>query len=394
MKKKISITILFVLFIITAVSAQIENEINNFVDSTEITLNNGRKFLAKSIQDGNLQKSQEVFHYLMMKGEEKNCWSFSFKEQLLLSVVFRDWSGLLLKMENYTEQLPYLCYSNLVPVEDAIYAELRKILPEIENDNGIEKIEREDKELLKILFQLINVGSKNDEYDELLKNFKKNYPQSKYNNFIKDYLPAPKYKASISYSIGPKFSFLSGNFSDYFKNSTGFSFAMDFCISKVYVSMYMEVTSTKLLRPITLTNKNGVTHNFGVDESFIRSDIGLKTGYYLIRNNHIHLAPYATLLAGGFMESNLYEYESDTNKEYSIYDSFTPGVGVHFEYKLGGYKGKTIYPYYSIYGLDNSGYFSLKMDVGFVPIPKFDYLQAKGGMSYITLGLVWGIGVF
>jgi len=34
------------------------------------------------------------------------------------------------------------------------------------------------------------------------------------------------------------------------------------------------------------------------------------------------------------------------------------------------------------------------MDAGFVTIPSFKYLLAKGDMSYVSLGLVWGIGEF
>ena len=392
MKKKLVFAILFVLVFSVTTKAQIENEIKNYVDSTEILINNGRKFLAKSIQDGNLQKSQEVFHYLMMKGEERNCWSFSYKEQLLLNIAFKDVSATLKLIENYTDESVYLCYRNMEPVEDVIYSEFRKNKLTLENLKTSYTLEADDKEILKILFHILENGSKNDEYDAMIVGFNKQYPQSKYSKFVKSYLPAAKIKASIAYYIGPKFNFLSGNFSDYFNNSPSFAFSMDFCISKLYISMYMEGGNMKLIKPITLTNKNGESRDFMAGEMLNKMDIGFKTGYYLIRNKHIHVAPYATLLAGGFMESTLYDYENESNKEYSIYDSFTPGIGVHVEYKLGGYKSKTAAPY--MYGFENLGYFSLKMDAGFVTIPSFKYLPAKGDAAYITLGLVWGIGEF
>lgn len=392
MKKKHVFAILFVFAFSITAKAQIENEIKNYVDSTEILLNNGRKFLSKSIQDGNLKKSQEVFHYLMMKGEERNCWSFSYKEQLLLNIAFKDVSATLRLIENYSDESVYLCYRNMEPVEDAVYAEFRKNKPRLENLKTSDALEGDDRAILGILFYILENDTQSEQYNVLISDFKKKYPQSKYNKFVKNYLPTPKTKSSISYFLGSKFNFFSGNLSKYFNNSPTVAFSMDFCISKLYISMYMEGANLKILRPVTLTNKTGESHDFEAGDWFNKMDIGFKTGYYLIRNKHIHIAPYATLLAGGFMESTLYTTESDSNKEFSIYDSFTPGLGVNFEYKLGGYKSKTAAPY--MYGFENLGYFSLKLDAGFVTIPGFKYLPAKGDAAYITLGLVWGIGEF
>jgi len=394
MKTKILIGLIFVFAFSITASAQIENEIKNYVDSTEILINNGRKLLSKSIQDGNLQKSKEVFHFLMMKGEERNCWSFSFKEQILLQAAYSDWNALLKLVGNYSDEVNnFMCYRNLESIDDALYAELRKNAPTVDSISTNATFKQEDVAVLKILSHILQNGSQNGEYDALVISFKKKYPESKYTNFVKKYLPAPKIKASIAYSFGPKFSSLSGNLKNYFTNPTSFGVSMDFCVSKVYISMYMEGNAQmKLLQPIKLTKKGGESYSFDIGDKFSRLDVGFKTGYYLIRNKHFHLAPYVTLLAGGFLESNLYEYENETNKEFSVYDSFTPGLGVNFEYKLGGYKNKTNATY--MYGIENLGYFSLKMDAGFVTIPSFKYLLAKGDMSYVSLGLVWGIGEF
>jgi len=393
MKKKLVFAILFVFAFSISATAQIENEIKNYVDSTEIIINNGRKFLAQTIKNGDLKKSQEVFHYLMMKGEERNCWSFSYKEQLLLNVVFKDASSLLSLMQNYNDDGVFLCYRNLEPIEDALYSELRRNKPVIENLTDSKKLDSVDIEILKILVHILENGSKNDVYDGLIRDFKKTYPQSKYSNFVKKYLPAPTFKASVSYSLGPKFDVLTGNYGKYFHNPVNLSFGMDFCISKVYVSIYIEGSDMKLIKPITLNHTNGDSYNFTNGDIFTRMDIGLKTGYYVVRNKNLHIAPYVTLLAGSFLNSNLYSEYDEDNSEYDFYDGFTQSIGVHFEYKLGDIQMKSYNPYFNQFDVLKS-YWSLKFDIGYTSIPKFNNLLAKGNFSYASIGLVWGLGNF
>lgn len=277
-------------------------------------------------------------------------------------------------------------------IDDPLYESLRKSLPKIKEDITKITLHSEQKELLEILIHLVQFGSKNKEYDLLIGDFRKKYPATKYSNFSKEYLPNPTYKASITYFLGSKYTLFSQSITNLFDNNLGIAFSMDFCFSKVYFSMYMEGGSMKLLQPITLPNDNGDTHNFNIGSSFTRMDIGFKTGYYVIRNEKVHLAPYVTLLAGGFLESNLYNTENEYNKEFKIYDSFTPGVGLHFEYKLGSYKIKNYYQ--NIYSLGNTSYFSLKFDAGFETISKLKYMSLTANKTYMTLGIVWGMGNF
>jgi len=393
MKKRYFFTLLFFVFLNITAKAQIENEIKNYVDSTEILINNGRKFLAKTIQSGDLQKSQEVFHFLMMEGEERNCWSFSFKEQLLLNVVFKDASSLLSLMQNNNENGVQLCYRNMEPIEDVLYSELRKNKPTVEHIKSTENLKDDDVDVLKILFYFIENGAKNDVYDRLIRDFKKKYPQSKYTNFVKGYLPAPTFKASISYSLGSKYDVLTGNYAKYFHNPISLSFGMDFCVSKVYVSLYVEGSDMKLIKPIVLSQTNGDTNNFNDEDIFTRMDIGLKTGYCIVRNKNLLIAPYAALLAGSFLNSDLYSEYDINHSEYDFYDGFMPSVGVHFEYKLGDIQLKSYNPYINQFDVLKS-YWSLKFDLGYTSLPKFNNSLAAGNLIYASVGLVYGLGTF
>lgn len=395
MKTKILFLLFFMSLVSLKASAQIENEIKNFVDSTEILLNNSRKYLSQCLNDNKIEKSNEVFLFIMMKGEEKNCSSLDFKEQLLLLTIFKNWDAVLQKMGNYSIENEYACLQNPISIDDVIFKSLKINKDKIQEDLNKQDFNAEKKQILEILLHVINYGTKNDEYDALIKSFRKSYPNSAYITFVKNYLPEPKYKVSISYSTGPKFSFYTGKLAEHFKNPTGMSLSMDFNFSNVFVSLYVEGASNTLKKDVIMANKYNEIHSFKPGDKFSRTDVGFKTGYFVVRNKYFHFAPYASLLSGGYMNSNLYVNDANDSKEFSIYDSFNLGGGASFELKLKQYKSKTLSPYY-MYGLpnENIGYFGLKLDAGFVAIPKFDLTSAKGNMAYITLGLVWGIGEF
>jgi hypothetical protein len=271
------------------------------------------------------------------------------------------------------------------------------------SDLHSQKLNAENKALIEILLHIQQYGPYNDNYDLLIKKFRKNFPNTQYSKYTKKYLPEPNHGGSLSISIGPKFSNYFGNFNDYFKNSTAFSFSIDFCLPSVYASLSIEESAIELKKPISLTNKWNETHNFEKGNSFEISEIGLKTGIYLVRSKNIHIAPYCTLLARAYMNSDLYNstYNNNNNsnsnvspnKEFYIFESFTLGGGVHLEQRIWTFNNKNYNQYYPNNNIIG-GYISLKLDFGYSAIPKYIYTPAKGDMAYASIGLVWGLGNF
>jgi hypothetical protein len=67
------------------------------------------------------------------------------------------------------------------------------------------------------------------------------------------------------------------------------------------------------------------TLNFELNEKFSYLDAGLKGGYFIVRSNRFHLAPYASI-SGSHLESTKYDDPKDKDLEYEIFNSFTYGI--------------------------------------------------------------------
>lgn len=80
-------------------NAQIEKEINTYVDSTEILLTNGRKMLLEEIQLFNYPKATEIFYFLESKAEQKKCNVFNYTEELYISMLISNWNYFFKKLK-------------------------------------------------------------------------------------------------------------------------------------------------------------------------------------------------------------------------------------------------------------------------------------------------------
>jgi hypothetical protein len=76
MNTKILSIVVGIMFLNSSLFSQIENEITSFVDSTEITINNGRRLLVSKVQAGEKEKVLEIYNYLSQKTIGKSCAAF------------------------------------------------------------------------------------------------------------------------------------------------------------------------------------------------------------------------------------------------------------------------------------------------------------------------------
>lgn len=388
------ISLLFVFAFNFSTFAQIENEIRNYVDSTEMLMINGRKLLVNLVSEGKFEKSQEVYRYLQMKAEERNCAVFTFNEQLLLSIYFKDWEEVFSLMEKYSSEEIFLCFKT-DPIDKAILSALKTNMPVAEDVSLIVSLEKDEYDLLNILFYYLNYGSADSKYVSLITGFRTKYPHSKYLDFVNNYYPEIKKKEFFSYVLGPGLNYPGGQLYNYFETYPEISISADLSVSRIFISVYMNGSFVRLKKPLTLINASGITHNFVPGDSFQKMDMGVKTGYFLVRNKIIHIAPYASLLAGGYMESLLYRYNSGDNTEFTAYNGLTPGLGACFEMKLFKYNMKNI-PFYSYIPFINNinGFVGLKLDTGFNTVFKNSTQPVGGVFSYVKMGLSFGFGEF
>jgi hypothetical protein len=390
MKTRILSLLVFIFAGILSVQAQIENEIRNYVDSTELLMNNGRKLLVQKILDEDILKARKIFYYLKDESASKKCTSFYYGEELYIYMALSDWNNWFNHAEKISElNNQGICYNFTEKYSDKLYKFLYQKVDSIQKEVDLQDFNAEDRELLNIFLYLVKSGKVDDEYDLKVNNFKKKYKNSKYNNFLTQFLPAPTFKGAFAYSVGPTYIIPNQKLAEVFNSGYLFNLTMDFNIKKVYTSLYVNTGLLELATPIYFSdNNNNVVMTFNPGEKFSITGGGLSLGYFLVRSKIFHLTPFVTI--GGYtLESNLYEDERDP--EYQIYNSFTYGPGLHTELKLFEFNlDQGMYGYYG----QSKSYISLKLDAGYDFITKHNSVDFKGNQTYFRFGLSWGIGEF
>lgn len=160
---------------------------------------------------------------------------------------------------------------------------------------------------------------------------------------------------------------------------------MDVNVDRLFTSLYLHGANLKSTVPlIAITPRD--TLFFEIGDKFSYLDAGLRFGYFVLRSNRFHVAPYLSA-SGSLLESTLYEDPRDNKLEVRIFNTFTYGAGLHTEVKLHEYSN----PNY--YGL-NKGYLSLKLDAGYSKMSKIKALAKDGSMPYLMLAFVMGFGQF
>ncbi|RLD61651.1 MAG: hypothetical protein DRJ01_07530 [Bacteroidetes bacterium] len=389
MKNKITFCIICLILLSITVKAQIGNEIKSYVDSSEVLINNGRKLLLKKLLEGDIKKSKEIYQFLSSKTANKNYAAFNYTENLYINCLLSDWKEWVNKTMGYRQFYRDFCYQNCYEIEDRLYSEIVKKIDLIKSSVETSTLlNEEEKTALRIYLHLMEKGTADEEYNEMLKSFNKKFRTSKFNDFFNNYMPRVKVKSSFSWVFGSSGTFPTGKLSDNFSANATFLMGMDFNVGQIFTSFYINAGTLNLKIPFyAITETDSL--NFDKDEGFSYFEGGLKAGYFLVRNNKFHFAPYVTI-AGSNLKSTKFEVEED-EREIKIYNSFVTGPGIHAEFKLFDFEQKNIYNYaYPTY----KSFLSLKIDGGYNFITKFEHKEFEGNTAYLRMALVWGIGSF
>lgn len=386
MKKNLIIILIATLFPFNSFS-QIGNEIVSYVDSTEILVQNGRKLILKELIDSNLIKVKEIYDYLTEETKNKHYSAFYFLEDIYINMLVGNWETVDKLMLEYEKYKNKIIYPNSQELVQKLYHMTLHNSQAILSNCVSAQINEQAKMLIAALLQYIENGSSDKEYNEKLVSYKKKFNNPKYESFEKGFMPKKIIKASWNFSFGSGMVFTTGDLSKNFSSNASFNMGMDFNIHRVFTSLYLHGTSLKLQVPFTATS-NIETLDFELDEKFTYLDAGLKAGYFILRSNRLHFAPYASL-SGSFLESSIYDDPEDNDLEYEIFNSFTYGVGLHTEVKVLDFESKNMY-----YGGTSNGYFSIKLETGYNKILKFKDTYAIGDTPYFICALVLGFGQF
>ena len=386
MKNKI-LSMLFGLFILSGtVFSQIESEINTYVDSTEILVNNGKKLLLKKVQEKDYVKVTEIYNFLSAKTVDQKCFVFDYTEELYLFCFMSDSESWLNKAADLSKYKASTCYPTSLKIHNQLYEALRSNVDFFQQKMNSLALNTEDQALFDLYFYIIKNGGRDELYDQKVNKFNKLFPASRYKYFVNNYLPKPLSKFSMAYSFGAVGFYPNQKLADYFNSGVGFNMSWDLRFNKIYTSLYLNAGDLRLTKDLVPSN---YSHTFQPNDRFSYVDGGLIGGYYLIRSKKIHVAPYIAL-GGSSIQSNLYKESNENNKELFIYNSFFVGPGFHTEMKLFDYKSAYGYGYNSP---EMDFYFSLKLEGG------YNYITRKntflgGDISYVRAAIVWGIGSF
>lgn len=386
MKRNLLISILLVVLSALSTNAQIEHEINAYVDTTEVIIKNGRKLFIKTIKEKDDPKAREIYQYLESLGSTIVLSAFDYNENLFASAVLGNWNTTLSYMQEFRQRTQKSVY----PSADQLLMILQERLSR-ENDSlllslNATAIDSESKKIVELFLYAAKMGAADVHYNRLLKQFHKDYRHSAYTDFLNDYLPRVKPKAGFGMSAGPGMVMPQGSLANHFSHGTGGDLSFDFNINKVYTSIYLLGSGLALKTPFTAISSTD-TLSFTNAEKFHYFEVGGKAGYFIVRNNRFHLAPYLSL-GQTKLESKRFDNSKDDDREYKVVNSLSYGSGIHSEIKLSESKKR----HTNVQKEDT--YWSIKLDAGYNMINKFADAHFIGNTFNISLAIVMGSGSF
>jgi hypothetical protein len=379
---------IFLFFFILSVqaNAQIAKEILSYVDSTELIINNGRMFLKNRLSMQDNEKAKEIYQYLTYYTRDQKYAAFDYSEEIYLQTLLGDWQALTSLMKDYELKVTRQGDPKKQEMLSFLYEKVAKASDSLFLVSQQSELDSESKKVIGLLLHLIKAGTPDYQYNKLLKDYHKEYKKSAYNDFVLGYLPPLDVKSALSFSMGSGMIAFDNKLKESFSSHASIYLSMDINYKRLFTSLFLNTSALKLKTPFSMVSSIDTT-SFYQNDAFSYLDGGLKAGYFLIRSNRFHVAPYLTL-GGATLESDIYDYNQINNAEFKVFNSFTFGPGLHTEVKLFDYR------HTDAMGVTRNKYFSLKVEGGYNYITNIDFPAFKGNTAYINFALAWGSGYF
>lgn len=389
MKTTKPVILIFFVFLAYMSNAQIEEEVKNFVDTTRQTVNNGRQLLVKEVKDGNYSKAIKVHDYLKKVTSDDTCSPFTYSEELHFFIITTQWDDLVNQAVNINDYRKTLCYPRLESIGYSLYHKIKNNIDEYSKKIMKSDLTQEEKDLFGIYIYLLKNEERDKTYNQKLKDFRDKYEKTKFDDFISGYLPPLWRKYSFTIGFGSSGFFPKAPLQESFPETAMFSMSLDFNVGDVYTSLLLTGGSPKLEAPFTASSQNQ-SFDFEKGEHFSYLEAGLNVGYFLVRSENFHIAPYGSI-SSTTLESDIYDDED--KDEVELINSFTYGFGVHTEIKLTEWENTYSY-YYSYGGKASKSFLSLKIEGGHNLITNAKDEMFEGNVSYARVSLIWGFGDF
>ncbi len=372
----------FLIPLVSFAQEDIKNQIISFTDSTEIMIRNGRRLVVDQTVKGDSQRAIETINFLK-KTVDKDYVIFYPAEELLLALANSNFEQFLYiagNFDNFLEgKTKYVQTENItVQIHEFLAQELSLIKKDLERST----LNTEDKELAQLYIRYYESEDK-FKLNKSIKSFKKTYPDSKYNNFLK-LIEGNIMSGEMNFCLGYGHEFLNGNianaFTSHFQNM---NMEFEWFIDRMYYSIFMQGSVGSIH-----SSSNIPIMGFDIintpDDDVFSLKYGVKLGRTWITNRSINFFSYISI--GGYQmksEKSNFDIPSDESANLKLTNAFNPGIGTACDIYLKHFKSKV--------SGDNIGQWFIRPNVGydfFVTSKK----PGKGGSLFLNLSMGIGFG--
>ena len=373
-------TIALFAFLNTANAQQLEQEIISFVDDTEILINNGRRMMLHYVQARNFERVAEVYHFLNERTSERYCVVFAFHEEIHIAALINNWDDFFAIVRDFDDiERMTLC----VPLQDhslfnALLFEVRTNASQIFENAQAVGLTPEETQLLELYFYVLEHGA-DEAYRQKIRAFRRQHPESIYNDFIRNRLPRAPIRGGMGFNFGASQLFPTGRLSDYFAPTTAFYFAWDFIIDRIYFGIQGNFASMRLNSPL-LSSATGYYYDFLEGDRLYYEDFMFSLGYVLRKSDRFHITPFIGL-GGTYLGKR-----NRSDREFAVVNSFTITPGLRTEFHVARFNLND-----PVMGSISSSV-SLRLEAGYMMPTRFRYTPAQGNMFYARAGIVWWLG--
>jgi len=360
----------------------IKQQIISFTDSTEIMIRNGRRLVVDETVKGNSQAAIETIKFLK-NNVDQDYVIFYPAEELLLALANSNFEQFLYTAAHFNNLLDEKTKS--IQTED-ISGQLTGFISNeivlIKKDLGRSDLSAKGKELIDIYFQYYESEDK-FVLNKAIKNYKKSYPDSEYNSFLKLIEDEVK-TGAMNFCVAYGHEFLNGNISEAFTSHfQNMGMELEWFIGPTYYSVFMVGSVGTVHSSYSMPVKDFDLVNTPDDDVFSLK-YGAKLGRSWFSNKTFNFFSYVSI-AGYSMKSEKSNFgiPSDESANLRLASVFSPGIGTACDIYLKNFTSKM--------SGEKIGQWFIRPNIG------YDFFvtgkdEFKGGSLFLNLTMGIGLG--
>lgn len=386
---KVFLTLAFLFFNCATLFAQngIEREIRNLPDTPSDIITKARRLLRTEFENGNLLKVKVLKEYIMDSLHNDSVIGLSEHEQILLHYWTQDFSKILAQSiipvkNEFQGCVIFVPYSPAEPLLHVLKEKTHKHSDTLFSFVEASLFPQEDKDFLKlhihsVLFDTRHRGyydSKDlpsrDELNQLADTFLKEYPDSKYENYVRSNIRVvygrTETAVAVDFSIGV--GIFNGQVDDSFETAFMAGFGLEYNYRNLGVLGRVNFGDSRTKKDIVINDK---FVKKGLAFRPLYMDLG--ASYAVFENDVLKIAPTAGI---GF--ASIFPLQKTVDENAELKDAET---GLNFAYSFGL---NTDFKLGSI--MNDAFYWPLRFRYGYTALD-FKGSGIRGGIHTITVGM-------